>query len=70
MLFCCCMGKEETSRDVRKDVAQPLIFVENFVFCGVTKSYFYNQKNKKNDYCFIVLCTPKSMYSRLISKLI
>ena len=63
-------GMEYREGEIAKEVAMALIFVADFVFCGVTKSYFYNQKNKKNDYCFIVLCTPKSMYSRLISKLI
>lgn len=34
--------------EIAKEVAGALIFVVDFVFCGVTKSYFYNQKNKKN----------------------
>ena len=31
------MGKEEASRDVRKDVAGVTIFAVDFVFCGMTK---------------------------------
>jgi hypothetical protein len=33
--------------EIAKEVAGLLIFVVDFVFCGVTKSYFYNQKKQE-----------------------
>ena len=33
--------------EIAKEVAGALIFVVDFVFCGVTKSYFYNQKKQE-----------------------
>jgi hypothetical protein len=33
--------------EIAKEVAGGTIFVVDFVFCGVTKSYFYNQKKQE-----------------------
>lgn len=41
-------GTKLRDGEIAKEVAGALIFVVDFVFCGMTKSYFYNQKNKKN----------------------
>ena len=40
-------GMEYREGEIAKEVARALIFVADFVFCGVTKSYFYNQKKQE-----------------------
>ena len=40
-------GIKQRDGEIAKEVAGALIFVVDFVFCGVTKSYFYNQKKQE-----------------------
>ena len=41
-------GIKQRDGEIAKEVAGALIFAVDFVFCGVTKSYFIIKKNKKN----------------------